>query len=486
VTSGQAAAGVGFRSERGPVLIGVMLSTALVAIDATVIATAVPSIVASIGGFTQFPWLFSVYLLAQAVTVPVYGKLADLFGRKPVMLFGIGLFLVGSILCGVAWSMGALIAFRAVQGLGAGAVQPMSMTIVGDLYTLAERAKVQGYIASVWAISSVVGPTLGGVFSEYVSWRWIFFVNIPLCLVAAATIGLRFTERVDRRRPRIDYAGAVALTVALTLLILGVLEGGQAWAWDSWQSIAVLTGGAVLLVAFVAIERRADDPVVPLRLLRRRLLVATNVVAICVGAVLLGLTSFVPTFVQVALGTGPLVAGFALAALTLGWPIAASQSGRVYLRIGIRATSLIGAAVVVVGTILLLLLDQGSSVFQVGVTSFVIGLGMGFAAAPTLIAAQSAVQWQQRGVVTGMNMFFRSAGSAVGVAVFGAIVNGTLGASGVANAAAAPQVLTTAVHHVFLGTAAVAVLMLVGVLLMPPDRHPIAPVPSDTAEVGAA
>ncbi len=321
--------GVGFRSERGPVLIGVMLSTALVAIDATIIATAVPSIVGSLGGFAEFPWLFSVYLLAQAVTVPVYGKLADVFGRKPVMLVGIGLFLVGSVLCGLAWSMGALIAFRAVQGLGAGAVQPMSMTIVGDLYSLEERAKVQGYVGSVWALSSVVGPTLGGVFSEYVSWRWIFFVNVPLCLVAAAMIGLRFAERVERRRPRIDYAGATVLTLALTLLILGLLEGGQAWAWGAPQSIAVLGGGAALLGVFVLVERRAADPVVPLRLLRRRLLVATNLVAACVGAALLGLSSYVPTFVQDVLGTGPLVAGLALAALTFGWPVSSSQAGRV-------------------------------------------------------------------------------------------------------------------------------------------------------------
>src|SRR3954468_24251335 len=223
-----------------------MLSTGLVAIDATVIATAVPSVVAELGGFSSFPWLFSIYLLAQAVTVPVYGKLADLFGRKPVILVGIGLFLLGSVLCGAAWSMGALIAFRAVQGLGAGAVQPILMTIVGDLYSLQERAKVQGYIASVWGICSVVGPTLGGVFSEYVSWRWIFFVNIPLCLLAGAMIARRFTEQVERRRPRIDYAGAVLLTAGLTLLILGLLEGGQPWAWGSAQSIAVLGGGAVL------------------------------------------------------------------------------------------------------------------------------------------------------------------------------------------------------------------------------------------------
>jgi EmrB/QacA subfamily drug resistance transporter len=470
VEQAAASSGVGFRSERGPVLVGIMLSTALVAIDATVIATAVPSIVASLGGFAEFPWLFSVYLLAQAVTVPVYGKLADVFGRKPVMLVGIGLFLLGSILCGVAGSMGALIAFRAVQGLGAGAVQPMSMTIVGDLYSLRERAKVQGYIASVWAVSSVVGPTLGGVFSQYLSWRWIFFVNIPLCLVAAAAIALRFHEQVDRRRPRIDYAGAATLTVALTLLVLGLLEGGQAWAWGSPQGIAVLVTGAVLLGLFVGIERRAADPVVPLRLLRNRLLVATNLASACVGAVLLGLTSYVPTFAQDVLGTGPLVAGFALAALTLGWPISASLSGRVYLRIGIRSTALVGAAIVVLGSALLLLLDGSSSVLQVGATAFVIGLGMGFTAAPTLIAAQSAVQWHERGVVTGLNMFFRSAGSAVGVAVFGAVVNATLGRSGVEGDRVAPDALTTAVHSVFLGTTVLAVAMLAAVLLMPRDR----------------
>ena len=290
---------------------------------------------------------------------------------------------------------------------------------------------------------------------------------------------------MERRRPRIDYAGAGTLTVALTLLILGLLEGGQAWAWGAPQSIAVLAAGAVLLGVFVVIERRAADPVVPLRLLRNRLLVATNLVAACVGAVLLGLTSYVPTFVQDVLGTGPLVAGFALAALTLGWPISASLSGRVYLRIGIRSTALVGAAVVVLGSALLLRLDDSSSVFQVGATSFVIGLGMGFTAAPTLIAAQSAVQWQQRGVVTGSNMFFRSAGSAVGVAVFGAIVNATLGGAGVASDRVAPEALTTAVHHVFLGTTVLAVAMLASVLLMPRERGRVQTPAQEPTEVAA-
>jgi len=478
---------VGFRSERGPVLVAVMLTTGLVAIDSTIIATAVPSIVDSVGGFAQFPWLFSIYLLAQAVTVPVYGKLADVFGRKPVMMAGIGLFLLGSILAGAAWSMGALIAFRAVQGLGAGAIQPMSLTIVGDLYSVRERAKVQGYIASVWAMSAVIGPTLGGLFAEYVSWRWIFFVNIPLCLVAAAMIARGFTERVQRSRPRIDYAGALTLTAALTLLILGLLEGGQAWAWGSVQSIAVFAAGVVLLVVFVLVERRAADPVVPLRLLRARLIVATCLVAACVGAILLGLTSYVPTYVQVALGTGPLVAGFALAALTLGWPLSASQSGRLYLRVGMRVTALIGGVVVLGGTALLLQLDQHSGVLHVAITCFVIGLGMGFTAAPTLIAAQAAVDWQQRGVVTAANMFFRSLGSAVGVAVFGAVVNGTLGTADV-DGHVPPGPLTHAVHLVFLGTAAVALLMLVAVACMPRDRRAAtaAPVPAEAQPVATA
>ena len=472
MTTATASAGVGFRSERGPVLIGVMLSTALVAIDSTIIATAVPSIVDDLGGFASFPWLFSVYLLAQAVTVPVYGKLADVFGRKPVMMFGIGLFLLGSVLCGFAWSMPALIAFRAVQGIGAGAVQPMAMTIVGDLYSLSERAKVQGYLAGVWAISSVVGPTLGGVFSEYVSWRWIFFVNVPLCVLAAVMIGRRFSETVTRSRPQVDYAGAGVLTVGLTMVVLGLLEGGQAWAWTSPQSIGVLGGGVLLLALFVLVEQRAADPVVPLALLGDRLIVTTSLISACVGAVLLGLTTYVPTYVQEALGTGPLVAGFALAALTLGWPISASQAGNLYLRFGFRATALLGSVVVVAATALLLLLDRTSSVVQVGATCFAIGLGMGITAAPTLLAAQTAVGWQRRGVVTGTNMFFRSMGSAIGVAVFGAVVNATLGASSLEGAGVDPEALTGAVHHVFLATAVVSVLLLGAVLLMPRGDQP--------------
>jgi EmrB/QacA subfamily drug resistance transporter len=446
-----------------------MLSTALVAIDATIIATAVPSIVRDIGGFAEFPWLFSIYLLAQAVSVPIYGKVSDLFGRKPVMLWGIGLFLIGSIMCGAAWNVWLLIAFRAVQGLGAGAIMPTTITIVGDLYSVQERAKVQAYIASVWGIASVVGPTLGGVFSEYVSWRWIFFVNVPLCLLAAGMIARRFQERVTRSRPVIDYRGAALLTTGLTLVILGVLEGGQAWAWDSPASIAVLVIGVAALIAFGIVERTAVEPVLPLWVFRRRLLITSSLTSAGVGAILLGLSSYVPTYVQDVLGTGPLVAGFALAALLVGWPIAGSQSGRVYLRVGFRACGLIGSSIVLLGAVLLLSLGRHSSVYLVAASCLIIGLGMGLTGSPTLIAAQSSVGWGDRGVVTANNIFLRSVGSSLGVAIFGAIANATIGSS-----RPDPVRLTTAVHHIFIGMVVIAALMIAIVALMPRGDRPAA------------
>ena len=462
------AEGVGFRSKRGPVLIALMLSTGLVAIDATVVATAVPAIVHDIGGFTSFPWLFSAYLLAQAVSVPVYAKLSDTIGRKPIMLIGIGLFLLGSILCGAAWSMPALIAFRVVQGLGAGAVQPMAITIAGDIYTLAERAKVQGYLASVWAVSSVVGPTLGGVFASLGIWRGIFLVNIPLCLVAGWMLVRSFHENIEPVKHRVDYLGSGLLTVSLTLLILGALEGGQAWAWDSGISDAVFAGGALLFVAFILVERRAAEPVLPSWVVSRRLLATTAMVAFGVGAVMLGITSYVPTFLVGALSTSPIVAGLALAVLTIGWPISASQSGRLYLRIGFRNTALIGITVTVIGTGVLAVTASVPNVALVAVSCFIVGLGLGLVATPTLIAAQTSVEWNERGVVTGTNLFARSIGSSIGVAVFGAIANAVY--AGTPHGDTDPHTIVAASSAVFLAVMIAAVLTVVAVIGMPATK----------------
>ncbi|MEU8226606.1 MDR family MFS transporter [Kribbella sp. NPDC048915] len=464
--------GVGLRSERGPILLSVMLSVGLVAIDATILATAVPSVVADLGGFTQFPWLFSIYLLAQAVSVPIYGKLADQRGRKPMMLLGVGLFVLGSVLCGLAWSMPALIAFRLIQGLGAGAIQPIGMTIVGDIYTVAERAKVQGYIASVWGISSFVGPTLGGVFSDFVSWRWIFFVNIPLGIAAAWVLVRKFEEKVaEKTSHQIDYAGSVLLAVGGSLLLLGLLEGGVMWEWDSPASIVILVAAVVLLTTFAFVERRAAEPVLPLWVLRQRVLNSANSAALLIGLLMIGLSTYVPLFAQSVLGTSALVAGFTLAAMTLGWPIAASLAGRIYLRVGFRTTMLMGASIVVVGAGLLLTVGTNSAVLHLAAACFVIGIGLGFSASPSVVAAQSSVDWQTRGVVTGANMFARSMGSAVGVAVFGAVANGVVAArlgDDHADLEKVPAgVLAPAIHDVYYGAAAAAVLLVLAVAFMP-------------------
>ena len=464
-----AALDVGLRSERGPILGALMLSTALVALDATIIATASAVIARDLGGFQQLPWLFSTYLLAQAVSTPLYGRLADILGRKRLMLLGIGLFFVGSVLCGAAWSMPALIAGRVLQGLGAGAVMPVSLTITSDIYTLEERAKTQGYLASVWAISSVVGPTLGGVFSEFVSWRWIFFVNVPLCLVAAFMLLRSYHEspREGRREP-IDYLGAALLAGGSTLLLLGLLEGGTAWPWASARSAAIFAAAAAVLVAFVVQSRRVRHPIIDLTVLRRRVIGASTTVSLIVGVIVLGLSTYIPIYAQGVLGFGPLISGFALAALTLGWPLSASNAGHLYLRIGFRITATIGSTIVLLGTGLMLLLDADSSVYAVAAMCFVVGVGMGLTAVPTLIAAQSAARFTERGAVTGTNMFARSLGSAVGVAVCGAIVNArtTLGPDGTPEGPG----LMAAMDVVFWLLAACAVALVVCAALMPSDR----------------
>src|SRR5207248_7583797 len=261
---------------------------------------------------------------------------------------------------------------------------------------------------------------------EYLDWRWIFFINLPLGAIAALMLHRNFAERVERKTHQVDYPGAALLTIGCSLVILGLLEGGVAWAWGSVPSVAIFVTGAVLLVAFVLVEKRAAEPVLPLWVFTRRILVGGNLLAVVVGAVLMGLTSYLPTYAQGVLGAGALVAGFALAALTVGWPLSASLAGRIYLRIGFRDTSLIGSVFVVAGALLTTFLAVGSSIWLAAAASFVLGVGLGLVASPTLVAVQSVVGWDRRGVVTGTNMFSRSLGSAVGTAVFGAIANATL------------------------------------------------------------
>jgi EmrB/QacA subfamily drug resistance transporter len=461
------------RSERGPVLLAVMLSTGLVAIDATILAAAVPAVVGDIGGLTQFPWLFSIYVLTQAISIPVYSKLADISGRKRALLVGIAVFLAGSLLCGAAWSMGSLIAFRALQGIGAGAIQPIGMTIIGDIYSVAERATVQGYVAGVWAVASLVGPTLGGVFAEFASWRWIFFVNLPLGLAAAWMLWRRFHEpaRETRTRQPFDVLGTVLLLVGTVALLVGLLEGGVLWSWGSLPSVGLFVAAAVLLGLFAVVERRTSAPVLPLWLAKNRAVASAMLVSLVVGVLLLGLTSYVPLYAQGVLGTGAVVAGFTLAAMTIGWPIAAATSGRLYLRIGFRTTMVVGAVVSVVGAGLLLSVSEHSSPWRLALPCFVLGLGFGFATSPSVVAAQASVGWGERGVATGATIFARSIGSAVGVAAFGAIANSVvrsrLGGATTDLEHLDPSVLGPAVDAVFLAAAIVSLFLIAAVVVMP-------------------
>ena len=376
------------------------------------------------------------------------------------MYYGIGMFLLGSVLCGLAWSMPVLILARGLQGLGAGAVQPIGMTIIGDVYSLRERAKIQGYVASVWGISSVIGPTLGGVFSQ-LSDLAVHLLGqhppVPAGRVDAAAL----RREVSRGHVKVDYVGAVLLTVATSLIVLGLLEGGQSWAWSAWQTPTIFGAALVLLVGFVLVERVVEQPILPLWVFASRTLRTTSAISLLVGGLILGLSSYVPTLGQEVIGASAIVSGFALAALTLGWPVAAALSGRLYLTIGFRATGLLGVSLAVVGSLVLALLDPAGSLWHVALGCLLIGFGMGWVAAPALVVAQTSVAWGQRGVATATNMFSRSVGSAIGVAVFGAVVNAAVGDHPTA------ATLATGVHRVFVGILVLTLALGVLELFMP-------------------
>lgn len=408
------------------ILAALMCTMMLAAMDTTIVSTAVPQIVDDLGGFRLFSWVFSIYLLAQTVTIPIHGKLADLLGRKPVLIAGTLVFLAGSTASSLAWNMSALIVFRGVQGLGAGAIMATVATLAGDLYDVRERAAVQGWLASVWGIAAIAGPLLGGAFAEYVSWRWIFLVNLPIGALALALIGSFLHETFERRRPRIDYAGSALVLVAVSLLIVGLLEGGHSWPWWSWQSLLVLTLVVLLLLALVAIERHAAEPVMPGWLWRRRILAGSNVATIGMGLVMMAPTAYLPMFLQSVHGLDAIAAGLVLAAMSIGWPTASALSGRLYMRIGFRDTARSGAVLILLAALAFTLLPRPQPVWTVVLDQIVLGAGFGLLFTPLLVGLQSVVAWGQRGIVTGANMFSRYLGQSLGAAVFGAIFNATV------------------------------------------------------------
>jgi multidrug resistance protein len=455
--------------SRTPVLVALILSMALVAMDTTIVATAIPQVVGDLGGFSMVGWVFSVYLLAQTVTIPIYGKLADSYGRKPVLIVGVTLFLIGSLLSAMSWDMIALIAFRTLQGLGAGSIGATVNTIAGDLYTVEERGRIQGYLASVWGIAAVVAPAIGGLFAQYASWRWIFLVNLPIGTLALMLILRRLHEQVERRHHRIDYAGASLLLISAGLLIFGLLQGGVAWPWASTASVMTFLAASIAGIAAVLVERRASEPVLPLWLWTRRLTAGSYVATMTAGLMVIGLSVYLPNWAQTVLGLSPVAAGFVLAVMSLTWPLASGLSSRLYMRVGFRDTALIGSAFAVAGGVVFSTLGLHAAVWQPVLGSALLGAGMGLIVSPLIVGLQNTVGWSERGVITGGAMFARFLGQSIGAAVFGAITNSVL------HADAREQLslrMHASTHAVFLGLLVAGALTTAVLLALVPRRFP--------------
>lgn len=410
-------------TSRRWILAALMATMMLAAMDATIVSTAVPQIVGDLGGFSLFTWVFSIYMLAQTVMIPIYGKLADQYGRKPILIGGTLLFLAGSVASAAAWDMHSLIFFRGIQGLGAGSIMATVNTLAGDLFSIHERARVQSWLSSIWGFSAIIGPALGGFFAEYMSWRWIFLVNLPVGAVALGLILFFLHEDIEKHEHKVDYAGAVFILLTIATLVYGLMQGGRVWPWLGWQSACLLVAFVVFFAISIVVEQRAAEPIMPAWLWRRRVLTGSNLAMVCMGIIMMGPIAFLPTFAQSVYGLGTIAAGFVLATMSFGWPLASSFCGRLYFSIGFRNTAMLGAVFLMVASAGFLLLPQGVSIWAIVIDQFFLGMGLGFISTSLLVGAQSVVGWAERGVVTGANMFSRFLGQTLGAAIIGAIFN---------------------------------------------------------------
>lgn len=415
--------------RRLAVTLGVITGMFLAALEATVVGTAMPTVIASLGGLNHYSWVFSAYLITSTITVPVWGKLSDLYGRRLLFQLGIAIFLVGSVLSGMAATMTQLIAYRAVQGLGAGALVPLAMTIIGDVYTVEERARMQAFFSGVWGLSSVVGPIVGGFITDQLSWRWVFYINVPFGILAAVIMQLSLKEPKRHGRPSIDYAGALLLMASITLLMLALVEGGATLGeFASARNVALMFGAVVLGVLFVYVERRVRDPIVPLELFRNRVVTVSVTAGLLAGVAMFGVISFVPLFAQGALGSTATEAGSLLTPLMLSWVGLSVVGGRLLLKVGYRPTTLAGLFLLTLGFALLSSFQRTTPRVWLYVDLVLIGSGLGLTMLTLLIAVQQSVGRAQLGIATSLNQFSRSIGGAVGVAIMGAVLSAGLAA----------------------------------------------------------
>ncbi|MEV6959525.1 MFS transporter [Streptomyces sp. NPDC051207] len=407
----------------GALLLGMLLA----ALDQTIVSTALPTIVSELGGMDHLSWVVTAYLLAATAATPLWGKLGDQYGRKRLFQTAVVIFLAGSALCGMAQNMAELIAFRAVQGLGGGGLIVLSMAIVGDLVPPRDRGRYQGLFGAVFGATSVLGPLLGGLFTEHLSWRWVFYVNLPVGVVALAVIAA--VLHIPRRATRhvIDYLGTFLIASVATCLVLVASLGGTTWSWASPQIIGLAVLGAVLAVAFVAVERRAAEPVLPLKLFGIRTFTLAAVISFVVGFAMFGAMTYLPTFLQVVQGVTPTMSGVHMLPMVLGLLLASTASGQIVSRTGRwKVFPVAGTGVTALGLLLLHQLDQYSPAFEMSAFFFVFGLGLGLVMQVLVLIVQNAVSYQDLGVATSGATFFRSIGASFGVAVFGTIFTGRL------------------------------------------------------------
>jgi EmrB/QacA subfamily drug resistance transporter len=489
---------------RKAIVWGVMLGLFLGAMESTAVATAMPTVIASLGGLAIYSWVFSGYILAATISMPLWGKAADLWGRRVAYLTGLGIFLAGSVLSGVATSMLALIAFRTIQGIGGGALIPLGYTIIADLYGLERRAKMQGYFSSTWGLASIVGPLIGGFLTDRLSWRWVFFVNVPFGLLAAVVLGWALAG-LDRPRERVavDVRGAMLLTAGMGALLVALVEGGRGGIGLQPVHAALAVAALVILAGFVAWERRAPEPLLPLRLFTNRMFRAAAISGFLAGMAMFGSISYIPLFVQGVLGGTATQAGLALTPFVLGWVVFSVVSARLLLRVGYRWPVVAGMVCLAFAFLLMSHMGLGTSRTITGRNMLLAGMGMGLVMVPLLIAVQNAVPKRDLGAATSATTFFRSIGGAVGVAVMGAVLSHelarqilALGAAGVSDPrlqaliahpdavvhpelraalppavlAAFSQALADALHGVFLVGLGIACLALVSAFLVPAGR----------------
>jgi EmrB/QacA subfamily drug resistance transporter len=472
------------RSNRALVIASVMASMAMIAIEATIVATAMPQIAAQLGNLNLYSWVFASFLLAQTAMTVLFGRLADIYGRKPILLLGIAIFLAGSLLAGFSQSMPVMIAFRLLQGIGAGAVQPVAMTVVADLYPAQERGKVQGYLASVWAISAVVGPLAGSVIVHSLSWSWVFWINIPVGILAAIGFIVFLKENVERRQEKIDFLGAALFTILMAALMTALTEVDGASGFHIAVALAVFSASLVL---FLWQENRASHPMLSLPLWRMRPIAAANGVTLLGSVALMGLTTFLPIYVQTVLNRSAITAGLTLTMLLIGWPAAATFAARNFHRFGIRPMMIAGAVILPAGAAMFVFLTPDSSPIIAGIGSLIMGLGMGLMSISGLVLIQSSVDWRERASATASNVFSRNLGSTLGATVFGAVLNyslahssqagafdseqlrGLLNGTEVISAAAMPlrMALQDSLHVTFSAMLAVSLLTILASLFIP-------------------